>query len=58
MKVGSYVVAAIGIIALIVGIVLKATGQAHGLTLLGIGVVLLIIGVVGAFVLKPKAQRS
>lgn len=56
MKVGSFVVAAIGIIAIIVGIVLKVTGQAHGLTVLGVGVVLLILGLVGAFVLKPKAQ--
>ncbi|GCE22124.1 hypothetical protein [Dictyobacter kobayashii] len=56
MKVGSFAVAAVGIIALIIGIVLKVTGQAHGLTILGIGVVLLILGLVGAFVLKPKAQ--
>lgn len=58
MKVGSFVVAAIGILAVIAGIVLKVTGQAHGLTILGVGVVLLILGLVGAFVLKPKAQGS
>jgi len=58
MKVGSFVVAAIGILAIIVGIVLKVTGQAHGLTVLGVGVVLLILGLVGAFVLKPKSQAS
>ncbi|BCL79460.1 hypothetical protein ccbrp13_19250 [Ktedonobacteria bacterium brp13] len=58
MKVGSFVVAAIGILAIIAGIVLKVTGQAHGLTILGVGAVLLILGLVGAFVLKPKAQAS
>ena len=55
MKVGSIVVAVIGLLALIVGIYLKATGQAHGLTILIIGVVLLILGAIGTFVLKPKA---
>ncbi|GCF08512.1 hypothetical protein [Dictyobacter arantiisoli] len=55
MKVGSLVVAVIGILAVIVGIILKVSSQAHGLTVLIIGAVLLILGLVGAFVLKPKA---
>lgn len=54
MKIGSLVVAVLGILALIVGLVLKVTGHAHGLTTLGIGAVLLILGLVGAFVLAPK----
>ena len=58
MKVGSLVVAVVGLLALIAGIVLKVTGHAHGLTILGVGAVLLILGLVGAFVLKPKAQIS
>ncbi|GHO73988.1 hypothetical protein KSD_17590 [Ktedonobacter sp. SOSP1-85] len=57
MKIASIVVAAVGILAVIVGIVLKVTGQAHGLTTLGVGVVLLILGLIGAFVLKPKPQN-
>lgn len=58
MKIGSLVVAALGVLALIGGLVLKVTGQAHGLTILGIGAVLLILGLVGAFVLTPKKQAS
>ncbi|GER88690.1 hypothetical protein KDW_28520 [Dictyobacter vulcani] len=55
MKVGSIVVAVVGLLAVIVGIYLKATGQPHGLTILGIGAVLVILGAIGTFVLKPKA---
>ena len=57
MKIASIVVATVGILAAIVGIVLKVTGQAHGLTTLGVGVVLFILGLIGAFVLKPKTQN-
>jgi hypothetical protein len=58
MKVLSMVVAMIGILALLIGLVLKMTGQAHGLTILGIGAILLVLGLIGAFALKPKNQAS
>jgi hypothetical protein len=57
MKMISYVVAAIGVLGLIAGIVLKVTGHHHGLTALGIGAVLVVLGIIGAFVLKPKAPQ-
>jgi hypothetical protein len=58
MKIGSLVVAILGVLALIIGLMLKVTGHAHGLTVLGVGVLLLILGLVGTFVLAPKKQAS
>jgi len=58
MKIASFAVAAVGIVALLAGLGLKMTGHAYGLTTLGVGVALLLLGLVGAFVLKPKAQAS
>jgi hypothetical protein len=58
MKIISYVVAVIGVLGLIAGIVLKVGGHHHGLTALVIGAVLVVLGLVGAFVLKPKAPQA
>ena len=58
MKMASLVVIVLGIIALLIGIVFKVTGHAHWLTTLGIGIIFLILGLIGVFVLKPKARTS
>lgn len=58
MKTISYVVAAIGVVVMIAGIGLKVTGHHHGIEGLAAGAVLLILGLIGAFVLKPKAAAA
>jgi uncharacterized membrane protein HdeD (DUF308 family) len=54
-----YAAIALGVIALIVGILYTAgilgTHHARGYAGLGVGVVLIIIGIVGMVVAKPKA---
>ena len=51
----SYVVAAIGLIALIAGAYIKfATAHHHGVESMVAGAVLIVLGLVGSFVLKPK----
>lgn len=58
MKIISYVVAVVGIAAIALGVYwdfLKHDHPTRGLVTLIAGVVLLIAGIVGAFVLKPKA---
>jgi sulfite exporter TauE/SafE len=59
MKSVSYVVAVVGIIALALGVywdIIKHDHPTRGLVCLIAGVVLLIAGIVGAFVLKPRTQ--
>jgi sulfite exporter TauE/SafE len=61
MKIASYVVAVLGIVAIALGVywdLVKHDHPARGLVALIVGVVVLIAGVVGAFVLKPKAQAA
>jgi hypothetical protein len=58
MKIISYVVAAIGVVGILVGVYLKVGGHHHGFTAIGIGAVVLVLGLIGAFVLKPKAQAA
>lgn len=61
MKIASYVVAVLGIAAIALGVyweLVKPTHPARGLVALIVGVVILIAGIVGAFVLKPKAQAA
>lgn len=58
MKSLSYVVAVVGIIALALGVywdIIKHDHPTRGLICLIGGVILLIAGLVGAFVIKPKA---
>jgi tellurite resistance protein TehA-like permease len=53
-----YVVMAVGIVALALGVywdLLKHDHPARGLILLIVGIVLLIVGIAGFFVMKPKA---
>lgn len=51
----SYIVAVIGVIALIAGAYIKfATTHHHGVEAMAAGAVLVIAGLVGSFVLKPK----
>jgi hypothetical protein len=56
----SYVVIAIGVIALAVGAYFLATGghQLRAYGGLGAGVVLIIAGIAAFFVLKPKAEAK
>ena len=57
----SYVVAVVGVLAIGLGVYwefLKHDHPTRGLVTLIAGVVLLIAGLVGAFVLKPKAQAA
>ncbi len=59
MKVISYVVAVVGILGIALGVYwdfIKHDHPTRGLVTLIVGVVLLIAGIVGAFVLKPKQQ--
>lgn len=61
MKPASYVVAVVGVILLALGIywdIIKHDHPTRGLVCLIVGIVLIIAGLVGAFVLKPKAQAS
>jgi len=61
MKLASYVVAALGIIAIALGVywdLVKHDHPTRGLVALIVGVVVLIAGIVGAFILKPKAQAA
>jgi sulfite exporter TauE/SafE len=61
MKIASYVVAVLGLVAIALGVywdLVKHDHPARGLVALIAGVVVLIAGVVGAFVLKPKAQAA
>ena len=58
MKTIAYVVVALGVLALIAGAVLKLTNHHHGLAALGIGAILVVLGIIGAFVLKPKASAA
>jgi sulfite exporter TauE/SafE len=61
MKIASYVVAVLGIVAIALGVywdLVKHDHPTRGLVALIVGVVVLIAGVVGAFVLKPKAQAA
>lgn len=54
----SYIVAVVGIIILAVGVYwdfIKGDHHTRGLVALIVGIVVLIAGLVGAFVLKPKA---
>jgi hypothetical protein len=59
MKAISWVVAAIGLVGIVLGVYwdfLKHDHPARGLAALIVGVVLLIGGLIAAFVIKPKAQ--
>lgn len=62
MKVISYLVAAVGLIGILGGVYENFLHSGHHQTLgwvaLIVGVVLLIAGLVGAFVLKPKATAA
>lgn len=58
MKTISYVIALVGVLAIVAGIVLKVGGHHHGLEALAVGAVLLIGGLVASFVIKPKAQAA
>jgi sulfite exporter TauE/SafE len=61
MKIISYVVAAVGLIALALGVYwefVKHDHPARGWAALIAGLVLLIAGIIGAFVLKPKAATA
>ena len=61
MKLASYVVAVLGIVAIALGVywdIVKHDHPTRGLVALIVGVVVLIAGIVGAFVLKPKAQAA
>lgn len=61
MKMISYVVAVVGLVALALGVywdIVKHDHPTRGLVCLIAGVVLLIAGIVGAFVIKPKAQAA
>jgi sulfite exporter TauE/SafE len=61
MKIASYVVAVLGIVAIALGIywdLVKHDHPTRGLVALIAGVVVLIVGLVGAFVIKPKAQAA
>ena len=61
MKMISYVVAVVGLAAIAVGVYwdfVKHDHPTRGLVALIAGVVLLIAGLVGAFVIKPKAQAA
>ena len=57
----SYVVIALGVIALALGVYFLTTGGHHMLRAyggLGVGVVLLIAGIAAFFALKPKAEAK
>ena len=57
MKTISYVVAVIGILGIAAGVYwdfLKGDHHFRGLIALIVGIVLLIVGIVGAFVIKPR----
>ncbi|HLI71841.1 MAG TPA: hypothetical protein VKV19_18960 [Ktedonobacteraceae bacterium] len=62
MKTLSYVVAVVGLIALLGGVYENFIHQGHhqtlGLVALIAGIVLLIVGIVGAFVIKPKSTTQ
>ncbi len=62
MKNLSYVVALVGLVALLGGVYEDFIHHGHhqtlGLIALIIGVVLIIAGLVGAFVIKPKAVQT
>lgn len=61
MKAASYVVAVVGVIALALGVYwdfVKGDHHTRGLVSLIVGIVLIIAGIIGAFVLKPKAQAA
>jgi len=61
MKIASYVVIALGVVAIALGVywdLVKHDHPARGLVALIAGAVVLIAGIVGAFVLKPKAQAA
>ncbi len=58
MKAATYVVALVGLVAIVLGVYwdfIKADHHARGLAALIVGVVLLIGGLVASFVMKPKA---
>lgn len=60
MKVLSYIVAVIGLIGILGFVYENIIHQGHhqtlGLIALIVGIILLIVGLVGAFVIKPKAS--
>ena len=62
MKAISYVVALVGLIGILAGVyenfLLLGQHQTLGWVALIVGIVLLIAGLVGAFVIKPKAQAA
>jgi multisubunit Na+/H+ antiporter MnhG subunit len=59
MKTLAYIVALVGLIALLGGVyedfIHKGHHQTLGLVALIAGIVLLIVGLIGAFAIKPKA---
>ncbi len=61
MKTISYVVAAVGVVVLALGVYwqfVKHDHPARALTCLIVGAVLIIAGLVAPFVLKPKTQAA
>ena len=61
MKIISYVIAVVGLAGIAAGVywdVIKHDHPTRGLVALIVGIVLLIAGIVGAFVLKPKAAQG
>lgn len=61
MKIISYVVAVVGLAGIAAGVYwdfIKHDHPTRGLVALIVGVLVLIAGIVGAFVIKPKAQAA
>lgn len=61
MKIAGYIIALVGLVALVLGIYwdfIKGDHHTRGLVALIAGIVLIIAGLVVSFVLKPKPQAA